>query len=283
MATKKQSMKAKKDTRKKTKAKVRVKSSQSSVFGQRSAGGFHDKRVSIYDLINDVKSGATHIKSKLAKGEIPEVGIDRLDFLKGIQETMGQVIKMHGGIAVYMLLAENESRFQITPENAERIEGYERSVVRFVENVDAVVLLDQAKKLPEDYIELVIDMADVLRDLMVIQHIPTYEMLKRKEQEINRYITEHLPTGMDVFEYTRGLHEERIKQVGPLYVTTEGVSAKEIADMVLMTQDLMNENGEDVVVSVDTSNIKPDEHPDVEPVKDIPQDPITEQRIKDAQ
>jgi len=283
MATKQQSMKAKKTERRKVKTKARIKATQSNFLGQRSAGGFHDKSVSVYDLINNIKSGATKVKSKLAEGEIPDVGVSRHGFLRAIHETLDQVIKMHGGIAVYMILAEDESRFQITPENAARIETYERSVVRLVENVDAVVMLDQAKKLPEDYIELVIDMADVMRDLMVINHKPTYEMLQRKELEINRYITEHLPTGADVFEYTRQLHEERIKKVGPLYVTTEGVSAKEIADMVMMTQALMDENGEDIIVSADTSNLVPDDHPDVHPIKDIPSDPITEERNKDAQ
>lgn len=283
MATKQQSMKAKKTERRKQKTKARVKAVQSNFMGQRSAGGFHDKNVSVYDLINNIKTGATKIKASKANGEIPEVGISRLDFLRSIQETLAQVIKMHGGIAVYMILAEDESRFQVTPENAGRIEAYERAVVRMVENVDAVVLLDQAKKLPEDYVELVVDMADVMRDLMVILHKPTYEMLQRKEQEINRYVTEHLPTGVDVLEYVRQLHEARIKAVGPAYVTTEGVSAKEIADMVLMTQELMDENNEGVTVSVDTSNIVPDAHPDVEPVKDIPQDPITDQRNQDAQ
>lgn len=282
MATKQQSMKAKKTERRKVKTKARIKATQSNFMGQRSAGGFHDKTVSVYDLINNVQTGATKVKSTLAKGEVPDVGVDRKGFLRAIHETLDQVIKMHGGIAVYMILAENESRFTITPENAARIETYERSVVRLVENVDAVVLLDQAKKLPEDYIELVIDMADVMRDLMVIHHKPTYEMLKRQEQEINRYITEHLPTGVDVFEYTRQLHEERIKKVGPQYVTTAGVSAKEITEMVLMTQTLMDENGEDVIVSADTSNLVPDDHPDVHPIKDIPNDPITEERNKEA-
>lgn len=283
MATKQQSMKAKKTDRRKAKTKARVKATQSNFMGQRSAGGFHDKSVSVYDLINNIKSGATKIKHSQSNGQIPEVGITRVDFLRSIQETLGQVIKMHGGIAVYMILAEDEGRFQITPENAARIETYERSVVRLVENVDAVVLLDQAGKQPEDYVEIVIDVADVMRDLMVIHHKSTFEMLKTKEQEINRYVTEHLPTNVDVFEYTRQLHEERIKKVGPLYMTTTGVSAKEVAEMVLMTQTLLNENGEDVVVSADTSNIVPDAHPDVEAVRDIPQDPITEERIKDAQ
>lgn len=285
MATKQQSMKAKKTERRKVKTKARIKATQSNFMGQRSAGGFHDKSVSVYDLINNIKTGATKIKSNLSKGEMPEVGITRASFLRAIHETLDQVIKMHGGIAVYMILAEDESRFQITPENAARIETYERAVVRLVENVDAIVILDQAKKLPEDYIELVIDMADVMRDLMVINHKPTYEMLQRKEQEINRYITEHLPTGVDVFEYTRQLHEERIKKVGPSYATAEGqgVSAKEIAEMVLMTQTLMDENGEDVIVSADISNLVPDDHPDVHPIKDIPSDPITEERIKDTQ
>lgn len=282
MATKQQSMKAKKTERRKVKTKARIKATQNSFMGQRSAGGFHDKSVSVYDLINNVQTGATKVKSTLAKGEVPEVGVDRKGFLRAIHETLDQVIKMHGGIAVYMILAEDESRFTITPENAARIETYERSVVRLVENVDAVVLLDQAKKLPEDYIELVIDMADVMRDLMVIHHKSTYEMLKRQEQEINRYITEHLPTGVDVFEYTRQLHEERIKKVGPQYVTTTGVNAKEIAEMVMMTQTLMDENGEDVIVSADTSNLVPDDHPDVHPIKDIPNDPITEERNKEA-
>lgn len=283
MATKQQSMKAKKTDRRKVKTKARIKASQSNFMGQRSAGGFHDKGVSVYDLINNIKTGATKIKSNLSKGEVPEVGVSRTGFLRAIHETLDQVIKMHGGIAVYMILAEDEGRFQVTPENAARIETYERSVVRLVENVDAVVMLDQAKKLPEDYIELVIDMADVMRDLMVLHHKPTYDMLRRKEQEINRYITEHLPTNVDVFEYTRQLHEERIKKVGPLYVTTEGISAKEIADMVMMTQTLMDENGEDVIVSADISNLVPDDHPDVHPIKDIPNDPITEERNKDAQ
>lgn len=283
MATKQQSMKAKKTERRKVKTKARIKATQSNFMGQRSAGGFHDKSVSVYDLINQVKTGATHIKSKLAEGQIPEVGINRIDFLRGIQETLSQVIKMHGGIAVYMILAEGEKRFEVTPENVMRIEIYERSAVRMVENVDAIIMLDQAGKLPEDYIELVIDMADVMRDLMVIHHKPTYEMLQRKELEINRYVTEHLPTGVDVLEYVRQLHEARIKEVGPKYVTTEGISAKEIADMVLMTQTLMDENGEDVIVSADTSNLVPDDHQDVHPIKDIPQDPITEERIKDAQ
>lgn len=283
MATKQQSMKAKKTERRKVKTKARIKATQSNFMGQRSAGGFHDKSVSVYDLINNIKTGATKAQSSLSKGEVPEVGISRGNFLRAIHETLDQVIKMHGGIAVYLILAEDESRFAITPENSARIETYERSVVRLVENVDAIVLLDQAKKLPEDYIELVIDMADVMRDLMVINHKPTYDMLKRQEQEINRYITEHLPTGVDVFEYTRQLHETRIKKVGPQYVTTTGVSAKEIADMVLMTQTLMDENEEGVIVSADISNLVPDDHPDVHPIKDIPNDPITEERIKDAQ
>lgn len=283
MATKTQTMQAKKIARRKAKSKARAKETNQSFMAQRSAGGFHDKDKSIYDLINDVKTGATKAKAKLGKGEIPDVGVPRIQFLKGVQETLNQVIKMHGGIAVYMILAEDEGRFTITPENAKRIEDYERAAVRMVENVDAIVLLDQAKKLPEDYIELVIDMADVMRDLMVILHKPTYDMLKRKEKEINRYATEHMPTGVDPLEFMRQLHEVRIKKVGPQYVTTEGVSAKEIADMVLMTQAIMDENGEDVIVSADTSNLVPDEFPDVDPVKDIPQDPITEERNKDAQ
>lgn len=282
MATKQQSMKAKKTERRKVKTKARIKATQSNFMGQRSAGGFHDKSVSVYDLINNIKTGATKAKSSMTKGEVPDVGVSRTGFLRAIHETLDQVIKMHGGISVYMILAEDESRFVITPENAALIETYERSVVRLVENVDAVVLLDQAKKLPEDYIELVIDMADVMRDLMVINHKTTYEMLKRQEREINRYITEHLPTGVDVFEYTRQLHEARIKKVGPQYVTTTGVSAKEIADMVLMTQTLMDENEEGVIVSADISNLVPDDHPDVHPIKDIPNDPITEERNKEA-
>jgi len=284
MATKQQTMKAKKIARSKSKAKARVKAANQSTSSQGASRGFYDKNASVYDLINDVKSGATKIKSKLAKGEVPEIGINRVDFLRGIQETMEQVIKLHGGIAIYTILAEDEGRFQITPENAMTIEVYERSIVRFVENVDAIIMLDQAQKLPEDYVELVMDMVDVMRDLMIIYHMPTYEMLKKKEHEINRYVTEHLPSGMPVLEYSRQLHEERIKKVGPLYVTTEGVSAKEIAEMVLMTQTLLDENeAGEVVPPADTENLVPDDFPEVEPVKDIPQDPITEERNKDAQ
>lgn len=291
MANKQQAMKAKKDARRKTKTKERVKAANATIGtnGHKSAGGhnekrsamsgFNDKTKNVYELVNDVRTQAKKVKGYKNTGGVIESGIDRTKFLKGVSESLDQMIKVHAGITVYLKLAD-EGRFVVTPEHTQLIEEYEREVVRMVENVDAIVLLDQAKKVPEDYVEIVLDTTDAIRNLMVILQQPVYDMLMPQQMEVDRYATEHLPTGMSVVEYMRTLHEDRIKVVGPSYQTTGGVSAKEIADMVLMTEEIMQANMAEEKAEGDISNLEPDFHPDIT-FKPVP--PITEERNKETE
>ena len=291
MASKQQAMKAKKDARRKTKAKERTKVTPGQAKSIKSAGGyknskaslsgFNDKTKSVYDLVNEVKDQAHKVKRWSNEGKSIEEGIDRIKFLKGVSESLDQMVKVHSGIAVYMILSK-EGRFVISDEHTALIAEYEREVVRMVENVDAIVLLDQAKKSPEDYVEIVLDVTDTIRTMMVILQQPVYDMLIPQQEEIDRYATEHLPTGLNVMEYMRILHETRTKEVAHLYQTESGMSAKEIADMVLMTEELIQNNLDEERAEADISNLTPDFHPEVD-LNSVTQDPTTEERNKETE
>lgn len=278
MGTKNQAMRAKKQQRRKNKARSSDNNVSNKGYG--ASGKVPLMNRSIYDIIYN----ARELERRSRKGLGTANFLDRMELIAGLQITTTQSIKVHSAIVVYLKLVA-EGKFVLTPEREELIEKYERALVQFREDLDAWQLLDQAGKKPEDYTELVLHMADLMNELTVFMNPIFLKEFKEEEQEFNKWVSEHLPTGMDLFKYMDELHEDRMREVSPKYKTPDFNAASTVEMIGLADENLspLDQPLDDLIASNNIDPLPADHGEENGPLlTEIPQDPIVDDRKEDS-
>lgn len=224
------------------------------------------KHKNIYDILND----GQEMKRRKKAGEATTEMFTNVDLLKGVNSMITMTIKLHSGVAVYLKLVD-EKRFEPTEVERELINAYERTLVEFTEDVAVVITLDQAKKQPVDYPEIVIHISDVMHTMMFDFRDKIIALLETQRDLIEAYAQEHKPEADTMHQYMSELHETRIHEVIPMYAT--GAAAELLADLESLAA-AMEDDGEPVD---DLENLAPVD-PDDESIVAVqpPQDPVSE-------
>lgn len=273
MATKHEQRRAKKQAARRQVSKEKQKKERTERASR--TAGFNKldpkkKHKSVYDLIEE----GARLKRRAKIGEIPDTIITGAELLQGINDTITVAVKSHSGIVVYLKMVE-EKRFELTEENRAFIENFERKLVEFSEDVNVVITLHEAGRKPDEYVEILLATIDVMHELVTLA--PEAAKLAETQRDIiEQYVTEHIPTGVDMYSYMSMLHEERINAVRELYAT--GASQELLEDFRAM-ESLMT-TVDDLEAVKDPENL---EAPATEPVAEgevtPPNDPVSQAAV----
>lgn len=151
------------------------------------------------------------------------------DIAQMIAESIPPITRTHAGVEVLARLAK-EGVIELTEENHALIVEYDKVVVKFNEDVDAVIMLMEAKKEPEEFMELVAHLTDMLMDLMTTYREPVIELIESHSEKVEEYVKEHRAEDQSMDDYMTLLHTQRAAEIYPLYRTgltvTEHVDAE---------------------------------------------------------
>lgn len=151
------------------------------------------------------------------------------DIAQMIAESIPPITRTHAGVEVLARLAK-EGVIELTEENRALIVDYDKVVVKFNEDVDAVIMLMEAKKEPEEFMELVAHLTDMLMDLMTTYREPVIQLIESHSEKVEEYVKEHRAEDQSMDDYMTLLHTQRAAEIYPLYRTgltvTEHVDAE---------------------------------------------------------
>lgn len=235
MSTKQQQRRVKKLNKRKqvSKQKQRAKNIQDAYLRQDFGKGYQgealskdalydkvrgeNKAFSVRDLINNRQRLAELAEQMKLTGDedIPQL-FSGEELLNAINDMITVTIKLHSGVIVYNRLVE-ERRFDISEDHRALLENYERKVVEFAEDVSVVTTLHEAGQQPEDYFEVVLNLADVMAVLSEEFGEPVLALITKRGDLIEAYAVEHKPEGLSVYDYMCQLHSERITVIQQLY------------------------------------------------------------------
>ncbi|EBV8434229.1 hypothetical protein AVA65_08265 [Salmonella enterica subsp. enterica serovar Minnesota] len=149
------------------------------------------------------------------------------DVAQMIAESIMPIARTHAGVEVVTRLAK-EGTITLSPEADAVIVEYDKIVVKFNEDVDAVIALMEAKKEPEEYMELIQHLTEMLMELMSTFREPMIDLIENFKDLVEEYAKEHRPEGMSMDDYMMQLHTQRAEVIFPLYRT--GLTVTEQAD-----------------------------------------------------
>lgn len=152
-------------------------------------------------------------KAKSKGDELTNEGI-----LKGLREATNIIVPVHGAVEVLHRLA-SEDKVNIE-HKAEVVNEFDESVVKFVEDINAITTLISKGHQPEDYIELIVGNTTLLAK-MFEEDIPALmeELLKPYQEIIELGVKEYKLEGESDIEFSARMHNERCVVVSPLYKT----------------------------------------------------------------
>lgn len=277
MANKQQSMRAKKQAKRAKATKVKAKAGriERNNSGQAFSQATKDsarKHKSIYDIIND----RAKMRRLAKEGKGQEELFTRETLLQGVNEAIDVAVRLHAGMEVFERVAERQL---ITPttEQLQLIIDADKAIVVFCEDVHAVKTLDEAKQQPEEYIDLVMHIADVMHEMMEVHRHKLLAMFEEYREPMETYAQEHLPSEFadDMVGYQHLLHGDRIDRVSPLYATGE---AKEMMARLKEMEELFKDDP-DLEHPTDRENLPAAEATPLEGellLVDEPNDPVTQ-------
>jgi len=216
MSTKHQQRRAEKQAARKKASKEKLKKARRAsafAFAPTPQPG-KKKSKSVYDIID----AAARAKGKRAAGEEPTELPSGSQLIQAISDMITVSVKMHSGIVLFNRLAA-EGRFVPTPEQKELVEGYEKKLVEFAEDVNVVITLHEAGHTPEEYIEITLHIADVMHSLVLEYGDNIVAVSVSQRDIIEAYVLEHKPAEIDMYAYMTSLHEGRMDEIRALYAT----------------------------------------------------------------
>lgn len=143
------------------------------------------------------------------------------DVMAMISESIPAIVRVHAGIEILQRL-EQEGKFELNELQNALIDAYDETVTKFNEDVDAVIQLIEAGQEPEDFMELIQHLTEVLMQLMMEFREPIVEMLEAHGTELDEYAKEHRAEGTPMDEYMMTIHTQRMAVVFPIYKTHAG-------------------------------------------------------------
>lgn len=149
-----------------------------------------------------------------------------------INESIPGIMRMHAGVTVLDTL-EKEGTLTLIPAARELMDAYEKTVVRFNENVDATIILIEQGTSIDDMMPLVEDLTMTLMDVTMEYRDPLIELLTLHEESVEIYAAEHILEGETKDQMMMRLHTQRMEVIFPIHRTTRKVS-----DMLVKDGDL---------------------------------------------
>lgn len=225
MGTKQTSLRAAKQAKRKQKAKIRQSRpmSEKPFVKQKvltpDANGFNklvqDK---LNEMRNKVKSG------ELTQEQYDTMMIEFMDehelitnekVLQAISDIIPGIVKTHGGIELFLRLAE-EGRYTVTAEQLETFVEFDKATVAATEDIGAIHEFIEAGSTPGDYTLLFLSFQD---NIVTISEktTPVVDALGTQADLLNEYAKQHADQTKPMYDYLLQLHIERMTRVGPLY------------------------------------------------------------------
>lgn len=279
MATKQQTLRAKKQAKRQKAAKDKAKLARV----ERAHGKYFDgdaeltekSRKSLYDIINsrdELQARAKKMKKKerrqRKKGENDFIG--RNEMLSGMHSMIDMTIKIHSAVGIFHKLVA-EKRFEPTAEELTTLDNYERAVVEFSEDVSAVTILDEAKKLPEDYVDITLHLVDIMQDLEFVHRPLVDKVLSQRGSLIEAYAQEHKSPAVSMYSFMSLEHQARLAIVTPLYSTG---ASQEMLQHLKELDELLSSEPDDLD---DLDNLPPVDENDLSIVAvQEPNDPVSQ-------
>lgn len=149
------------------------------------------------------------------------------DIAQMIAESIPAITRTHAGVEVVSRLAK-EGVIKLGDDDQALIVDYDKIVVKFNEDVDAVITLMEAKKEPEEYMDLVSHLTEMLMELMTTYREPVIELIESHKEKVEEYVKEHRDESVSMDEYMTQLHTQRAAEIYPLYRT--GLTVTEQTD-----------------------------------------------------
>jgi len=253
MSTKQQAMRAKKQAKRaRAKKEKRTRAAISKHQVIRDIVG----NDTIFDLINN-REKLQRLADEGIGGsgkKIPE--LDRTKLISGFNSTAVIATQLHASAEVITVL-ESEKKVVLTEQDQELLVQLDKAVVALCEDIQAIKLLDQAGKKPEEYIDIVLHTSQLANDLMFELRPGMIALMDRYDAFVETYAKEHRSADMPMEVYMEQLHNRRIARVAPLYASAARVESDALMDNLVAEFEAM-----------------PDDEP-VDESDNLPRDPVT--------
>lgn len=238
MATKQTSLRAKKQE----KRQKRSKTKQAIARKDEARGKFLIGRREMAKLMDDSLPGTFNeadigklarqrlrkMKKRVREGGMTKEALDEeiasdsqitnKTTMESINDVIPIVIRIHSGIELFTRLGE-EKRFEITPEQQTLINTADEQVTHLTEDINAITVLIEAGKEPDDYMEVLMHYTELLARFFEVTMPALMLMLTPQKPLIDAYANEHRNKELPMFEFMRGLHIERMEKVFMTYRT----------------------------------------------------------------
>jgi hypothetical protein len=234
MATKNSSLRANKQVKRQKRAKQKqaaIRKEQAvtkQMLGRKAMEKELFGNVSDNDILQQAHRRLKQLKKKARQGKISQkefeeqiAGHEEITntvVMQNINDVIPALIRVHSGVEVFSRLAA-EKRFEVTAEENTLINTLDEQVVHITEDISAIVSFVEDKKEPDDYMAIFMHYTELLARCFEVTMPALMLMLDAKKPEIDAYADEHRNKELPVFEYMRGLHEERMRVVVPIYRT----------------------------------------------------------------
>lgn len=234
MATKQSSLRSNKQAKRQKRAKqkqIAIRKEQATtkqLLGRRETEKELFGNVTDNDILQQAHRRLKQLKKKARQGKITpkqfeeEIAgheeITNTVVMQNINDVIPALIRVHAGVEVFARLAA-EKRFEVTAEETTLINTVDEQVVHITEDISAIVAFVEDKKEPDDYMAIFMHYTELLARCFEVTMPALMLMLDAKKPEIDAYADEHRNKEVSVFDYMRGLHEERMRAVVPTYRT----------------------------------------------------------------
>lgn len=220
MATKQAALRAKKEQKRKAVSKQKQK--QANV--KRNPDGSSLKMLEDTSLLKQaaregiasaMRRAHTSRKRKGVKTKAGELTNKMV--MQHISDVIPQIVRLHAGIELFEILG-NEKRFEITQEERDLIKAVDGCVVLSAEDIQAISLMIEAGKQPDDYQEVYVHMVEVFAQIGADYQPRVLAMLQAQGGLIDAYANEHRGS-MPMYPYMMQQHELRMLRVGKEFAT----------------------------------------------------------------
>lgn len=288
MATKQTSLRANKQAKRQKRAKQKQVSARKEeafgkkIIGRREMAKLYSEQATDESIADQAQRRLKQLKKKVRQGKMSQAQFDELTSLddkltnvvvmQNINDVIPAMIRVHSGIEVFCRLAD-EKRFVISEEEQALINRCDEQITKVTEDINAIVAFVDAKKEPEDYMEIFMHYTELLARLFDNTIPDIMMMLTPRKPEIDGYADEHHnKETTPLFEYMRVLHCERMEKVFMLYHTP--VSAEGDAADVLHSYTPETPMPSDPVIDEDVADAVLAEAPDLEHDVDTTEQPV---------
>lgn len=287
MATKQSSNRANKQAKRQVRAKQKQKAAAietakgKQLLGRRAQASMLTEgldKMSNQDIITTARQNLRKInklRKKVRQGKITQAEAEKRiagqietdeitnkTVMQNINDVIPAVIRVHAGAEIFTRLA-GEKRYEVTAEEETLIASLDEQVTKITEDISAIIVFVEAGKEPEEYMDIFMHYTEQLAQMFEVTVPGMMTVLTPRQDVIDAYAQEHRNTDVQMFDYMRSLHEERMVNVYPIY-RTQTSAAGDAVDLVEHAYTPENPMPMDPVVDPDIEEAVLVETPDIE-------------------